>query len=269
MTEGWLVSRATSVALDAAEGEFGAVVTYAAPSPYRSKGVASQDAAAVIMVPGGGVVLAVADGVGGSPGGEQAANLAIETLKKVVSACAQPEDVRVAILDGFDHADESARETTGVGRTTLLVAEVQARSVRTYNTGDSEALVVGRGGRIKLRTVVHSPVGYQVAAGVLDEQEALHHDERHMISNVLGAKAMRIDVGPPHELDPRDTLILGSDGLFDNVTSEELAETMRGSDLTEVAKELAALVAQRMKEPEDGAPSKEDDLTFVLYRPPP
>jgi serine/threonine protein phosphatase PrpC len=79
---------------------------------------------------------------------------------------------------------------------------------------------------------------------------------------------MRIDVGPPHELDPKDTLVLGSDGLFDNVTSDELAEAVRASDLKEAAERLAALVAQRMKEPEDGAPSKEDDLTFVLYRPP-
>jgi serine/threonine protein phosphatase PrpC len=269
MTEGWLVFRTTSVTVDAATGDFGSVVAYAAPSPYRAEGECSQDAAAVIVAAGGGLVLAVADGVGGTPGGELASSLAIKTLQKAVAGCAQPEDVRAAILDGFEHADESARETSGVGRTTLLVAEVQGRSVRTYNTGDSEALVVGRGGRIKLRTVVHSPVGYQVAAGVLDEQEALHHDERHVISNVLGAKAMRIDVGPPHELDARDTLVLGSDGLFDNVTSDELAEAMRGSDLTEVAQQLAALVAQRMQEPEDGAPSKEDDLTFVLYRPPP
>jgi serine/threonine protein phosphatase PrpC len=268
MTEGWLVSRCTSVACDSATGEFGSVVTYAAPSPYRDEGECSQDTAAVIVAPGGGLVLAVADGVGGTPGGELAANLAVKTLQKAVAAAA-PDDVRAAILDGFERADEAAHATAGVGRTTLLVAEVQGRSVRTYNTGDSEALVIGRGGRIKLRTLVHSPVGYQVAAGVLDEQEALHHDERHMITNMLGAKAMRIDVGPPHELDPKDTLVLGSDGLFDNVTSDELAESLRGSDLTEAAQQLAALVAQRMKEPEDGAPSKEDDLTFVLYRPPP
>jgi serine/threonine protein phosphatase PrpC len=268
MTEGWLVSRRTSVACDAAAGEFGSVVTYAAPSPYHPDGESSQDSAAVIVAPGGGLVLAVADGVGGTPGGELAADLAVKTLRKSIAACGEPEEVRAAILDAFERADEAARQTSGVGRTTLLVAEVQGRSVRTYNTGDSEAIVIGRGGRIKLRTVVHSPVGYQVAAGVLDEEEALHHDERHMISNVLGAKAMRIDVGPPHELDPKDTLVLGSDGLFDNVTSEELAEAIRGSDLTEAAEQLAALVAQRMNEPEDGAPSKEDDLTFVLYRPP-
>ena len=140
--------------------------------------------------------------------------------------------------------------------------------MRTYNTGDSEAMVVGGRGRIKLRTVVQSPVGYQVAAGVLDEEEALHHDERHYISHVLGAKAMRIDVGPPHELDPRDTLVLGSDGLFDNVGREELADAVSGADLEEVARAVADLVQQRMEDPQKGEPSKEDDCTFVLYRPP-
>lgn len=248
------------------EGPFGTVVTYAEPAPDREPGDPCQDATLVVPT-ATALVLAVADGVGGSRGGAEASRLAMATLEAAVGSA--PEDsLRDAVMDAFEAADAAAKAASDVGSTTLLVVEVQGNVVRTYNAGDSEALVVGGRGKIKLRTLAHSPVGYQVAAGVLDEQEALHHDQRHYISNVVGAGRMRIDVGSSLTLDPHDTVVLGSDGLFDNLSVEEIADAARRGSPQDAIESLVALARRRMRQPEDDEPSKPDDLSLVLFRPP-
>ncbi len=259
-----LISRVTSPMTIEVEGDFGVALAHVEPGPDRDLEVAGQDAAAVIPTPSG-VVLAVADGVGGTLGGAEASWLAIETLRDALLT-ADDIGARDAILDAFDQTDVAAHVSRVAGCTTLLVAEVKDGVVRTFNTGDSEAVLVSRDGKVKLRTVSHSPVGYQVAAGLLDETEALHHDLRHYISNVVGTGEMRIDVGPRTVLDDHDTLALGSDGLFDNISIEEIAEIIRKGPLQTAADTLIQLSRQRMDAPVPGEPSKPDDLSLVLYR---
>lgn len=249
------------------EGPFGTVLAHAEPAPDRGPHDACQDAAAVIPL-AQGLVLAVADGVGGTRGGAEAAQLALDVLYRALAVVADDDEpaVRGAILDAFEHADAAAQATPAVGSTTLLVVEIQRGVLRTYNTGDSEALIVGGRGKLKLRTVAHSPVGYQVAAGVLDPAEALHHDMRHYITHVVGDGNMRIDVGPSYAMSPYDTLLLGSDGLFDNVTVAEISTILSRGPLPEAARALLELARRRMRAPEPGEPSKPDDLSLVLYR---
>lgn len=248
------------------EGPFGTVIAHVEPAPDREPDDVCQDATLVATAETG-VVLAVADGVGGSRGGAEASRLAMDTLEQALHS-SPGNGLRETVMDAFERADAAARTSSEVGSTTLLVVEIQRGRLRTYNTGDSEAVIVGGRGKVKLRTVAHSPVGYQVAAGVLDEQEALHHDLRHFISNVVGSGQMRIDVGPSYALAPHDTLVLGSDGLFDNLTIEEIAEAARRGSAAEAVQVLVELARRRMLEPGPGEPSKPDDLSLVLFRPP-
>lgn len=249
------------------EGPYGAAVAHAEPSPARGPSDACQDAAAVIPV-GQGVVLAVADGVGGARGGAEASQLAIDALYEALTRVEDDDEMmlRGAIMDAFERADAAAQATPAVGSTTLLVVEIQQGVLRTYNTGDSEAVIVGGRGKLKLRTVSHSPVGYQVAAGVLDHAEALHHDMRHYITNVVGDGKMRIDVGPSYVMAAHDTLLLASDGLFDNVTLPEICTIASRGSLDDATHTLLELARRRMRDPLPGEPSKPDDLSLVLYR---
>ena len=243
----------------------GTVVAFSMRSPDRTPDAANEDSGAIIPT-ATGVVIAVADGLGGIPGGELASGLAIEILSKEVSAHADTEQgVRDSVMTGLERANQAVQGRTG--QTTMVVAEITGRSVRTYNVGDSAALIVGQRGKLKLRTVAHSPVGYGVAAGLIAEEDALHHEHLHYVSNTLGGvDAMRIEVSSEHELAARDTLLLGSDGLFDNLHVDEIAEIVRKGSLEKVARELAERCAERMKAPAQGLPSKPDDLTFVLFR---
>lgn len=233
----------------------------------RDKQTPNEDAAALIPVDGDAGILVVADGLGGSPAGEQASCLAIRQL--VASIREAPGDdpsLRAAILNGIENANRAVSEL-GVGAaTTLAVAEIRGHTVRPYHVGDSMILLVGQRGKIKLQTVSHSPVGYALEAGLLDETEAMHHAQRHVVSNVIGTPDMRIEVGSTIEMARYDTLLLASDGLFDNLHTDEIVQRIRKGPLERVMRTLADDCRLRMDSPKEGQPSKPDDLTFVAFR---
>jgi serine/threonine protein phosphatase PrpC len=242
----------------------GIAVVHSSRAPGKS--TPNEDAAAVIPVNEDAAVLAVADGLGGARGGERAAALAIHCLADALARTPSQDSLRGAILDAFEVANEAVLGL-GVGAaTTLSVVEVAGRAVRPYHAGDSSILVVGQRGRVKLQTVPHSPVGFALEAGLIDEEAALHHEERHVVSNVLGSADMRIEVGSELLLASRDTVLLASDGLLDNLHAEEIVERVRKGALEQAALALARDAIRRMTEPTPGEPSKPDDLSFVAFR---
>lgn len=88
-----------------------------------------------------------------------------------------------------------------------------------------------------------------------------------MISNVIGSSDMRIEMGSAVEMARRDTLILASDGLSDNLHASEIVECVRKGPLSEVTGSLVKLARERMESARDGYPSKPDDLSFAVFRP--
>jgi serine/threonine protein phosphatase PrpC len=151
--------------------------------------------------------------------------------------------------------------------TTLVVAEIVARRLRSYHVGDSELIAVGQRGRVKRRVIPHSPTGFAVEAGLLDEDEAVQHDQRHVLFNVIGAEDMRVEIGGAIKLAARDTVLLATDGLLDNLFVDEIVEIIRMGPLTAAADRLVEKALSRMKSNGSGQPSKPDDLTIILFRP--
>ena len=212
-------------------------------------------------------VLIVADGLGGLPAGSTASQLAIENMSQVLhEATTDAIPLRDAILIGIERANEAILQQASGMATTLAVIEIQGHTIRHYHVGDAMILLTGQRGKLKAYTVSHSPVGYAVEAGLLDEEEAVHHEERHIVSNVVGATDMSISIGTTLQLATRDTLLLASDGLFDNLYMEEIVEIIRKGPLTKAAEKLVSLSQQRMQHPQQGSPSHADDLSFILYR---
>jgi serine/threonine protein phosphatase PrpC len=151
----------------------------------------NEDGALVAWPDSESLVLAVADGVGGMPAGESASALALRALRDALRVrLAEGADLREAILSGFDRANRAVLQQAGGGATTLAVVEVANGRMRSYHVGDSGVLVFGGRGRIRLQTISHSPVGYAVEAGVLDEAQAMAHEDRHLVSNVVGDRGM-------------------------------------------------------------------------------
>jgi serine/threonine protein phosphatase PrpC len=229
---------------------------------------ANEDTAGLLPVDPQRGVLAIADGMGGQPGGANASQIALGCLKRSVEHRTEPDSpIRGTILDAVEQANRAVLDL-GIGAATTFAAlEVAGDCLRPYHVGDSSILVTGQRGKIKLQTVAHSPVGYAVEAGLLDEHEAMHHDERHLVSNMIGATDMRIEVGAPLTLAPKDTALLATDGVLDNLNVREIVEIVRQRPLAEVSRRLVLRCRERMNESAGGHPSKPDDFTFVLYRP--
>lgn len=226
----------------------------------------NEDGAAVIPIDEASGLLIITDGAGGGPSGERASRVTLETIVDAAhSTDPTTRELRECILGAIDRANSGIQDL-GVGAgTTLVIAEVRDRVVRSYHVGDSHLLIVGQRGKIKRFTVAHSPTGYAVEAGYMDEKEALGHEDRHLVSNLVGFDDMRIELGPEVRLRPRDTVILATDGLFDNLALEEIVGTMRSGPLDRCVAELRTKCLERMRSGQP--PSKPDDLTVVAFRP--
>ena len=250
-----------------------AVVEFAGGSAalfsMRCPGKETPNEDSVVLIPTGEYsgVLAIADGLGGAPAGKQASNLAIQCLASAVTgAVRRGSEVRAGILDGFECANEKVLALAIGAATTLTAVEFDGAFVRHYHVGDSMVLLTGQRGKVKMQSIPHSPVGYAVEAGLLDESDAMYHEDRHVISNFIGSTDMRIEVGSAVAIAPRDTLVLASDGLSDNLHLPEIIECVRKGPLASVARELASQVRKRMEGQDEDQPSKPDDLTFVAFR---
>jgi serine/threonine protein phosphatase PrpC len=229
----------------------------------------NEDSAAIIQLGDDSLVLAVADGVGGSVAGREASNATMRTLSRMLTKLpGETPQLRPAILDAVEEANKAVLGLARGAATTLVVAQLDATELRSYHVGDSELMVVGQRGRIKQRVVPHSPTGFAVEAGLLDEHEAVQHDQRHVLFNVIGSSDMRVEVGPALQLAARDTVLLASDGLFDNLYLDEIVDTIRRGPLTSAADRLVERVQARMQGADAAhQPCKPDDLTIVLFRP--
>ncbi len=230
----------------------------------------NEDAAVLIPVDDERGVLAIADGCGGMTGGEQAARLAVKSLALSVTqsnpTALPSSSLRAAILDGIEIANKKVLEIGTGAATTLAVVEIDNDSIRPFHVGDSSVLLTGSRGKLKLLTVSHSPVGYAVHAGVIDEQDAIHHEDRHLVSNVLGTSDTHIEIGASRKMAARDTLLIASDGVFDNLHTDEIVQLIRKGTIQNAAEEIMRVCTERMNAPEQGAPSKPDDLTLILFR---
>lgn len=243
--------------------EPGELVYQTVRSPIRTS--PNQDGLCLVDDEAGGIVMAIADGAGGHESGEEASRVALTVFAEHLGR-AEGEIRREQILEAIELSNEAVTALRD-GATTFVVAHVCAGSVRTYHVGDSAALLFGQRGLRKHETIPHSPTGYAVEAGVLDEDEALHHAERHVISNALGSEELRIEMSSVVRLAARDTLLVASDGLFDNLQVDEIIQAARVGRSDRCLTGLMATARHRMMHVEPGLPSKPDDTTVILYRP--
>ena len=243
----------------------GHVVAFSRKCPGKQE--PNDDSAAMIHTPNGGIILAVADGVGGAPLGYKASAIAMQCLAESLHDREPVRDLRPAILDGIEHANAEILDMGTGAATTITVVEVNNRIARGYQVGDSMALIVGQRGAIKWKATSHSPVGYAIESGMINEEDAMHHDERHIVSNLVGSREMHIEIGPAITLAPRDTIIVGSDGLFDNLHLSEVATLSRVGRPMGRMRALVELATERMNQWDEESPGKPDDMAMFLMTP--
>jgi len=241
----------------------GHAVLYTHCAPYKDN--ANEDAISVMERDNGDGILALADGVGGERAGSLASKIMLESLADNFKAN-PTQDLQGIVLNSVDLANQSILNQ-GIGAaTTIAAVGIHEGVIRPYHVGDSDVLLVGQRGKIKFQSIPHSPTGYAIEAGMLHEDDATGHEERHYVSNVVGSADMRIDIGPILKMSKRDRLLIMSDGVSDNLLNQEIIELVRSGPLKKAARLLLDACHRRMENDSSDPPGKPDDLSFILYQ---
>lgn len=249
-----------SVLLDSAQWR---AVLRSRKSPEK-KGM-NEDTAAIIPVHDELIVLAVADGCGGRRSGELASQTTVATLQDHLSGLTKKtSQARSAILDAIDHANQTILSWKIGAACTVAIVELHRHSVRAYHVGDAEVLIASKRGNIRFRSICHSPIGYAVASGMLSPKKAIQHENRNIVSNIVGCKGMKIEIGPLLPMSKGDRVLVTSDGLTDNLYEKEIVSRMVLDDIEMSAEKLVNLASRRMARQSSSNPSKPDDLTIIL-----
>jgi serine/threonine protein phosphatase PrpC len=190
----------------------------------------------------------VADGMGGHPRGELAAQIAVEQLGSEFAVRARPRLERPAtfLLDAFRSVHRAitreARELKLVNppRTVLAACVLQDGAATWLHVGDARFYLLRRG-RVVLRSRDDSFIQRLIDTGRLDEESAVYHPDRNIVLKCLGGdEALRLRRPARVVLEPNDVVMLCSDGFWGPLRSEEIAQGLRGDDLQP---ELDALVS--------------------------
>ena len=195
------------------------------------------------------LVVAVADGLGGHPGGDVASALVARRIASIGPALDDEETVR-AVLNACNRAVYQAAaegsELTAMG-TTVAGIVVRPGSLLIFNVGDSRVLAASRDG---LRQVS------------VDDSPPLAPGQRttSLVTQCLGGSPGYRAISPhvtAAPLSPGDRYLVCTDGLTDPLTTDLIGELMTDHDDGRAAFELwqAAIAA--------GGP---DNITLAVVR---
>lgn len=208
----------------------------------------------------GGVLLAVADGMGGHANGHIASAMAIASVTRTMRA-RTPLPMPARLADAFQQAHRDLRAASaghfGSARmgTTLTAVLIDGTQAHVAHVGDSRAYLVRRG-TIRAITKDHTYTEALVDAGLLRESERELSPFPHVLVQALGQER----VIEPHfltlDLEEGDAILLCSDGLTGHVADDEIETVVRlGGPFVETCQALVDLANTR---------GGEDNVTIVL-----
>jgi len=184
----------------------------------------------------------LADGMGGHPGGDLAAQIALQTLavrfqREAAPQVACPTTFLGTALLAAHQAITRHAQAQGLAdppRTTLVAALVQGGALTWIHCGDSRLYLV-RDGCLLVRTRDHSYLAHQVKAG--RGEDALH---RNLLFTCLGSPSKPIhDLGGPLRLRQQDKFLLCSDGLWDSLPEPVIIQRLQALPVHEAVPQLA------------------------------
>ncbi len=195
-------------------------------------------------------IFLVADGLGGHPEGDVAAQICLQVITALFHKQATPKLANVAEFLQSAMAAVHAQllgyaSMHGLDQTpssTLVIAVLQDDHCHTAHCGDSRRYLV-RHGEVASRTIDHSVAEWKSAQpGAASGPQA----NKHVLYSCLGApKQPVIEVDTPIALEVGDRLLLCSDGLWGNVDEDDIVRSLTTQDVTEAAQGLAELALQR------------------------
>ena len=172
----------------------------------------------------------LADGMGGHPDGEIAAQIALQVVSLHFQQKAKPllVDPRLFLEEALLLAHRQILRYAGAKgmmdtpRTTLVAAVLQEGRITWIHCGDSR-LYWARDGQLVERTRDHSYSEMRKVSGVLTPAN------RNVLFTCLGSPSKPIfDVSETKRLEEGDQVMLCSDGLWSSLSNSEILQLMHG-----------------------------------------
>ena len=183
----------------------------------------------------------LADGMGGHPQGEVAAQLALQAIAALFQKEARPlvknvtEFLATALIAAHHQIIRYASEKgmLDTPRTTLVAAIVQDRSATWVHCGDSRLYVV-RDGELLTRTRDHSYLEQQSMG-----QVRMDLINRNILFTCLGSPTKPVfDVTGPVSLQQGDKILICSDGLWGSLSDNDIVRHLATQPVSDAVPDL-------------------------------
>jgi protein phosphatase len=204
----------------------------------------------------------VADGMGGHQAGEVASKLVVETIQKYMKRFREAEGgMADRLLSGIHLANQvifrascNRNSYQGMGSTVSAVCFTD-NTVIAANVGDSPVYLV-RDKKIKLLSVIHNLLAEQTA---IDPAGAkyLSSMSKHILTRAIGiGKTVRPDICEVQYYKD-DIVVIGSDGLSDKVSPEEIVAVVNKENPDKACKTLVDLANKY---------GGDDNITIIILK---
>lgn len=191
-------------------------------------------------------LLVVADGMGGHPRGELAAQTVVDSLNARFDASrgrlGDPADFLQTALEHahLDVVTAGRNEQPPVQPRTVCVAcIVQDAHAWWAHVGDSRLYLI-RGNRLVTRTRDHTPLDQLVSTGSVNQEDVRKHPLRNTVNRCLGGSPVPPAVSADNtELEPDDLVLLCSDGLWASLPEQRILDAYQGGYIDAAVEQLA------------------------------
>ena len=187
----------------------------------------------------GDIFLIVCDGMGGQNKGELASSIAVSHLiddfnsSRFLNVLDVKSWLNRHIRAVNRYIYNEARQNAlyrGMG-TTLTAVIIYKQTIITAQIGDSRLYEIKHNDLVQL-TNDQTYVNYLYNTGQISKEEMATHPRRHMLMNALGTyPSVEIDITAKPYMN--QTLMLCSDGLYNNVSETTIASILKGKDSPE------------------------------------
>ena len=187
--------------------------------------------------PDNGLLILVADGMGGTNAGEVASSLVVsvveDTLKKLTSIPSSDKDKEEFLKKSIHKSKKlivseakNNLEYNGMG-TTVIMAWIIGQNCHIAWAGDSRAYRLNKKEEIEIISEDHSLVWELMKKGILTEDEAETHPDSNIITQSLSDSGAKLKPDSKTiRLEEGDKFLLCSDGLNGMVSKPAIAEIL-------------------------------------------
>ena len=211
----------------------------------------NEDAISVSKNKQGAVIAVVCDGVGSHSNAAYSSNYIVATLEKEWHdlTFANFNNMKNWLYDRIENLNSElynkSKDNQKKMGTTIVAVAIFDNQVVVYNIGDSSAYGLTKDNVMNVVTVEDSFVGALISAGVITEEEAKSHPEKHVLTQALATRD-NIDLHTfIDDVSNYDYFLLCSDGLTNMIEKEEIQNIVRNSELSIAVNKLIDKCVER------------------------